>query len=723
MGKINLITTNFTAGEISPRLMGRVDISRYANGVKRMENAFPVIQGGAMRRYGLRFYAEVKDSTKPVRLVPYIFNRSQAYVLEFGDSYMRVFREEGQVTVAGVPYEIATPFDETQVQVINYVQSADTMFMAHPDSYTQRLQRYAVDQWVLADAPFDVEPFDELGMWPAVAVTLSSAAVGAGVTATAGASVWLASDVGREIISGAGLAVITAYTSTTVVTIEILQAFASTMLASGAWNLAGSPQTKCTCNKKEPVGDAVTLTLAADGWRSDDVGKYVRINRGLVKITGYTSATIVDGEIRALLDATVGAPANSWSLNSSVWNSRDGYPGACTMFEQRLVLGGSNNYPQTVWLSRIDVPLNFELGTLDDDAASFTLASDQINPIAHLAQVKVLAALTYGGEFTMTGGVEKPLTPTNVQIKQQSVYGCGLTRPVRIGNELLFWQRAGRKLRAMAYRFDQDTFAAPDLAVLGEHLTDGGIVDMAYQQEPESIVWAVRADGMLISMTLDRDQDVIGWARHTTDGAFEHVTCIPGEDGRDQVWVVVRRTINGTARRYIERMDPDLHTDSAIVGTAGTPTNVWTGLGHLEGKTVTVKADGVVIGSVAVASGQVVLERAASAVEIGLPYTSQIVTLTPEVQGARGTSQGARMRTSKLTLRLLDTVGCSVNGKPLAFRTFGVGVLDQPPQPFTGDKEIPLLGFEDGVNEITIEQDQPYPWHILALIREATIND
>lgn len=722
MGKINLITTHLNSGEISPRLMGRVDVPRYGHSVKTMRNAFPVIQGGAMRRYGTRFYAEVKDSTKPVRLVPYIFNRSQAYMLEFGDGYMRVFREEGQVAVAGVPYEIATPFDETQVQIINHVQSADTMFIAHPDSYTQRLQRYAVDQWVIADAPFEVEPFDELGMWPAVEVTLSSAAVGTGITATGAASVWLASDVGREIASGAGLAVITAYTSATVVTVEVLQAFADVTLEADTWNLAGSPQTKCTSSKKEPVGDTVTLTLAADGWRSADVGKYVRINRGLVKITGYTSATVVDGEIRALLDATIGAPANSWTLNSSVWNTRDGYPGACTMFEQRLVLGGSNNYPQTVWLSRIDAPLVFELGTLDDDAASFTLASDQINPIAHLAQVKVLAALTYGGEFTLTGGVEKPLTPTNVQIKQQSVYGCSLTRPVRIGNELLFWQRAGRKLRAMAYRFDQDTFAAPDLAVLGEHLTEGGIVDMAYQQEPDSILWAVRSDGLLISMTFDRDQDVIGWAQHTTDGLFEHVACIPGEDGRDQVWVVVKRTINGTAKRYIERMDPNLNTDCAITGTVTTPTRVWSGLGHLEGRTVTVKADGVVLNPVVVAGGQIIIERPASSVEIGLPYTSTVVTLTPEVSGAQGTAQGARMRTSKLTLRMLNTIGCSVEGKPLAFQGFGPGVLDQPPQPFTGDKELTLLGFEDGINEITIEQDQPYPWHILALIREVTIN-
>lgn len=723
MGKINLISTNFTAGEISPRLMGRVDISRYANGVKRMENAFPVIQGGAMRRYGLRFYAEVKDGTKPVRLVPYIFNRSQAYVLEFGDSYMRVFREEGQVTVSGLPYEIATPFDETQVQIVGYTQSADTMFMTHPEVFPQRLQRYAVDQWSLVDAPFDVEPFDEVGDWPSVEVTLSSAAVGAGVTATAASSLFLAADVGREIVSGQGLAVITAYTSATVVTVEVLQAFEDVVLEADTWNLAGSPVTTCTPNKKEYVGDTCTLTLGAAGWRNTDVGKFVQINRGLVEITAYTSATVVSGVIRALLDAANVVPALAWTLNAPAWNSRDGYPAACTLFEQRLVMGGSTNYPQTVWLSRIDNALNFELGTLDDDAASFTLASDQINPIAHLAQLKVLAALTYGGEFTLTGGVEKPLTPTNVQIKQQSVYGCSLTRPVRIGNELLFWQRAGRKLRALAYRFDQDTFAAPDLAVLGEHLTDGGIVDMAYQQEPESIVWAVRSDGLLISMTLDRDQDVIGWARHTTDGAFEHVTCIPGEDGRDQVWVVVRRTINGTERRYIERMDPDLHTDCAIVGTSSSPTRIWSGLQHLEGKTVTVKADGVVLNPVPVTSGQITIDRDALEIEVGIPYTSKIVTLTPEVQGARGTSQGARMRTSKLTLRMLDTVGCTVNGKPLAFRQFGTDVLDQPPQPFTGDMELPLLGFEDGVNEITIEQDQPYPWHILALIREATIND
>jgi len=720
--KINYAQTNFTAGELSPRIYGRFDISRYANGAKTIRNGTPTIQGGVKRRAGTRWYAEVKDSTKEVRLVPFVFNRDQAYILEFGDLYARFFDESGQILHSGSPYEIATPYSTATVAEIGYSQGADTMFIAHTSTATRRLQRFAVDNWTLTTAPFETEPFDELGERPATGLTLSSAAVGTGISATAAAAAFLASDVGRDITYGSGRATITAYTSTTVVTVSVTQEFGSTSSASGEWVIESSPQTTCTPSAKDPVGQTVTLTLSAAGWRSTDVGKYVKVNRGLAKITAHTSATVVSAQIRAVMDATIGAPAGSWSLESSVWNATNGYPGACTLYQQRLYLAGSTAYPQTVWGSRIGEYLNFELGTLDDDAMQMSLSSDQINPITHIAQINALVGLTYGGEFTISGGVEKPIAPTNINVKSPSVYGCNRVRPIRAGNELLFWQRASRKLRALGYRFNEDTYSAPDIAVLADHLTEGGIVDMAYQHEPESIIWLVRADGVLISVTFEREQDVIAWAQHTTDGFFERVASIPAEDGSDHAWVVVRRTINGATKRYIERMDADLNTDSTITGANPAGATVWTGLDHLEGKTVDVVADGVALNTQVVTGGQITIERAAYAVEIGLHYKTTVVTLTPEIAGAEGTIQAAALRSSRVILRFLDTVGCKLNGDPIPFRQFGAGVLDSAVTPFTGDMDVTSLGFAKGLAELTIEQDQPYPWHLLAVIRTLTAN-
>ena len=722
MPRLSLIQTNFTAGELSPRMLGRVDIARYQNGAELMENCWPLVHGGAKRRDGTLFCAAAKYPDKKARLIPYVFNKTQAYIVEFGDLYVRFFFADGtQIESSpGVPLELVSPYTEAMVGELDYVQGADTMFVFHPDVPVYRLRRATNTSWSLAPAPFVTTPFEETGIKVATSATLSAATVGAGRTLTSVANVFLAADVGREVWAGGGVAKITAVSSATVATVEILNAFSSTALA--AWEIKGSPQTTCTASAKDPVGASITLTLGAAGWRPNDAGKFVKINRGLVEITGYSSPTAVTATIRTALDAVVASPANAWSLEGAVWNADNGYPATGTLYEQRLATAGSKAFPQTIWLSRTGEYLNFELGTRDDDAMSFTVASDQINPILHMGQIKVLIALTYGGEFSLTGGVEKPITPTNIQVKNQSVYGCNKVRPVRIGNELYFVQRSNRKLRAMAYKYDSDAYGSPDMSVLSEHITLSGVVDMAYQQEPESILYLVRADGVLATLTVDRDQDVIGWARQTTQGAFESVAAIPNPDG-EEVWAIVKRTVDGNVVRYVERFSSSVNVDCGIAATSGPGASVWSGLDHLEGCEVDIVADGVVMQVQTVNAGAVTLPRNAFNVQIGLHYSTKIKTLTPEVQGNTGTMQGNSMRIGEVTLRFLETTGCKLNGQSVAFRNLGPGILDQPPPLYTGDHRLEKLGWERGQAQLLIEQDQPLPFHLLCVIYKMTFND
>ncbi|CAM4032018.1 hypothetical protein [Ectopseudomonas alcaliphila] len=720
MPRVTYVQTNFTAGELSPRMLGRVDIARYQNGAKSIVNGIPVVHGGVMRAWGSRFVSPTKDSgLKRSRLIPYVFNRDQAYVLELGHLYVRVWSLGGVMLT-----ELGTPYSESMLFDVAYVQGADTMFLAHQSVPIYRLRRVTNDEWTLSEAPFVTVPFAEDGHKPAVDIALSETTAGTGRTATASGSVWLAADVGREIWYGTGVAVITAVGSATVATVTIRTDFGGTAIPSGQWKLTGSPQTTCTPNKKDPVGDTITLTLAAAGWRSEDAGKWVRINRGIVQITSIGSSTVANGVIKSALDAVIGAIANSWTLEGGVWNAENGYPGAITLHEQRLVCGGSPEYPQTVWMSRTGEYLNFELGTKDDDAMSFTVSSDQINPIEHLGQVRALIALTYGGEFTLSGGVEKAITPTNIQVKNQSTYGCSKVRPCRIGNELYFVQRANRKIRAMAYRYDTDAYGSPDISVLSEHLTETGIVDMAYQQEPESILWMVREDGILASVTIDRDQDVVGWARHTTDGDYESVATVPNANG-EELWMVVKRRINGQDVRYIERFDTGTYTHSAITGADTAGKAVWGDLDHLDGEVVDVLADGIVMPQQRVMDNEITLPRNAKTVEIGLPYTTTIETLRPEVGSPSGASQGNSMAIREVTLRFLGTVGCTLNGDVIPFRKFATGILDQPIDRFTGDYRMERIGWaRDGaVGELLIEQRQPMPFHLLCVINKLTIND
>ncbi len=817
MPRVSLSQTNFTAGEISPRLIGRVDVDRYANAAALIANAYPVVQGGAKRRPGTRYVATTKTSAKKSRLIPFVYSRDDAYVLEFGDLYARVYKN-GAYTGA----EIVTPYTEAMLADIDFAQGADTMFLAHPDVPIQRLRRFSDTSWDLSAAPFTTLPFGEVGHVPATTLSLSATTVGTGRTATAGAAAFLPSDVGRQIIAGAGAATITAYTSTTQVTITITIPFAALSFASGAWSIDSSPQALLKPSAKEPVASivdlfgsttrAATLTLTAKtgaitvtasagvfvpgdvgktlyadsgvaaitgytsstevsattssdfastsygqgGWgitestfRAEDVGSYVRLDGGLLKITSVPSASQAKAQIINALTSTVTAPALGWSLEQPVWSAAYGYPRTVTLHEQRLVVAGTAKFPQTIWGSRIAEYLDFTIGTADDEAYSFTISNDEVNPISYLASLRNLIVHTYGGEFSLQGGIEKPITPTNVRIRAETPHGSRGVRPVLIGKECIFVQRAGRKVRAMGYRFDVDGYGAPDLTVLAEHITDGGITALAYQQEPDALMWAVRADGTLLSCTLDRDQQVLGWARHYTDGAIESVATIPVGD-REETWLIVRRTVNGATVRYVERMDTTFQPRAPGAVTGYPPyaeVQTWgstvdcalsfdyspaqtgvSGLSHLEGKSVAVVADGAYMGLFTVTAGAITLPRAASRVLVGLPFTTTVTLLNPEIAGGTGTAQGNSMRTSELTLRLLDTIGAKVrddegNEQEIPFRRFGTGVLDQPPEPTTGNVRVEVLGWARGRNVLSVIQDQPLPFHLLAVIRKFQVND
>lgn len=713
MAKVSLIQTNFSAGELSPRLMGRVDVSRYQNGAKVLENALVAVQGGIMRAWGTEYVQATRYADKKVRLIPYVFNRQQAYMVEFGDKYIRVFKGAKQVA------ELTSPYTETVLSSINYVQGADTMFLAHQSLPVHRLRRLTDESWLLDKAPFIVKPFDEIGDRPDMAL---SVVVGADDTATLNVTsdFFLAADVGRNVVAGAGFGEITSFISRRSVKVKVKSAFTKTSFNAKGWQIEGSPQTKCTSSAKEPIGQEVTLTLDADGWRGVDVGKYVRLNKGLCLIKSYTDSKTVKAEIKTVLSATAKVPANAWSLEASVWNDDFGYPAAVTLHNQRLFCGGSFEKPQTIWMSKTAEYLNFELSTEDDDAASFTISSDQINPIVHLTQLDDPVVLTYGGEFSLSGSASKgAITPTNIQIKNHSAYGCNGVRPIRIGNQLFFMQRSGRKLRSTSYDAVSDSMVATDASLLSEHITEGGIVDMAYQQEPESILWLVREDGQMATLTVNAAQEVLAWSRHFTDGEYESIATIPNGIS-DEIWVVVKRQINGQSIRYLERFNDSFYSHCAKKIVSDDYFDVVRGLEHLEGKTVDVVADDTVLQQKIVVDGTIKLERDAKEVVVGLPYTTKIETLDVELQGATGTVQGSNKRVGEVVLRFMKTTGCLVNGNVLSFRNFGEDVLDKPAPLFTGDYKIESLGWN---NTITIEQNQPLPFYLLAVIKKVSVND
>lgn len=718
MPRVDLLQTNFSGGELSPRLHGRPDLQKYNDAVKRARDVVVLQYGGARGRPGTDYLGEVKDSSKATRLIPFVYSQTDAYVIEAGDGYMRFWKGGELVESGGSSYEITTPYTTANVFDVDFSQGADTMFLALQAAFPRRLQRFSDTRWVLDSVPFDPAPFDEIGTRPAAALTLGSAAAGA-TTATAGSAAFLAADVGRTITFNGGVAEITGYTSTTVVDVTVTVPFASTSIASGAWVLTGSPQTTCTAAAKDPVGASTTLTLAAAGWRSDDVGKFVGINGGLCEITGYTSTTVVDATIKAALTSTTAAEASAWTLESAVWNDADGYPRAVTLHEQRAVWAGTAKKPQTIWGSRSGLFFDFTKGTLDDDSYSFELNSDEINPIQHLSSNRDLVALTYGGEWTLSGGIEKPITPTNVRAKPQAKAGAASVRPEQVDDDLYYIQRGLSALRTLGYAVEIGGYQSSEASTLSEHLARGGINTITYAQSPNRVMWALKDDGTLLAVTISREQNVRAITLCFEGTFIESIATIP-EDGEDRTYIIAKRTVDGETKRYVERLNWEAYQDCRISLTPASDTV--TGLDHLEGMTVCAVADGIDLGDFTVTGGQIELPREAAAVTVGLRFTPTVKLLPPEFGTGMGASAGKRVHNGKTMVLLNETVGCSVNGEELPFRQFGDDVLDAAVEPYSGWMEVSDIGWDRDSGEIELTQPQAYPWCVLAVVRRMTAN-
>jgi hypothetical protein len=487
-------------------------------------------------------------------------------------------------------------------------------------------------------------------------------------------------------------------------------------IAAGAWLLTGSPQADNTPSAISPINAIVTLTLAANGWRAADVGKYVRMFSGVAKITAYTSALVVSARILVpmVVSPIVAAAAGSWTCESEAWSAANGYPSAICFHDQRLMAGGTTLFPTTIWGSQSGDYENFGIGPYDGDALEYRIAANQVNEMRWMLPTKALLVGTAGSEFRVVGGADSPLTPSNVDVKNETTHGSADVSPVRIGHKLVFVQRAGRKLREIGYAFDSDSFIAGDLTTLSDHLTEGGIVEMAYQQEPESILWCVRADGVLLGLTYNREQEVLAWHRHETDGLVESACAIPDPtNNRDELWLAVNRTIGGATKRYVERMDPDQIEADSFIAYSGAAATAIPGLSHLEGETVDALADGFVVKGRVVAGGQIALDHAASEVVAGLPYESELIPNRPEFATEKITTIGKKKQWTSIFLRLLETAGIEVNGDEIPFRT-GAAPLDSPPELFTGDYPITDFGI-DAEADIVIKQKNPLPMTILCV--------
>lgn len=728
MARVSTIVTNFQSGELSPRLEGRIDLQKYQSGVQQLTNMLVFPQGGATRRPGT-YYAGSSKSNGKVRLIPFEFSDEQAYIIELGANYMRFYTNGGLLVSGGSAVEVVTPYSVTEIFELTYTQSADVIYFAHKDHEPAKLTRTTATSFTFQDIDFVDGPWlDE----NTTDITLYASAATGSVTITASAALFTSDDVGRYIRFR-----------------EVLEIEHDEWAASTSYNdgesvrynghvyeqVTGSTQTS---GNTPPVHTEGTETYGAIDW------EYKHDDTGYVEITGFTSSTVVtatvkedDGGIAVLPDHIIGAAnaTKKWSLGA--FGGDQGFPRAVAFYEERLYFAGTTGQPQTIFGSVTADFENHTPGTEDDKAINVTIASDQVNVIKHMIQGRFLQILTSSAEFTMSGGTgTQPVTPTNVNVLRETTFGASSVRPVRAGSSTIMVQKGQTKVKEVTFNLDVDGLTGRDLTVLAEHLARVGLDDMTWQQEPELILWFVRSDGQLLGLSYDPQNNTIAWHKHILGGAgvVESIASIPS-GSEDQVYLSVKRTINSVETRHIVYMKPIYFgadvTDAFYVDSGltydGAATTTISGLDHLEGETVQILADGAAHADKVVSSGSITLDRSSSKVHIGYSYDSVVQTLRMEAGADDGISQGKIKRIHGVTVRFLDSVGAEVgpdanNLDRIPFRDSSMAMDEAVPM-FDGDKEIFFPSGYDNDARVFVQQTQPLPMTVLAIMRRSNTFD
>jgi hypothetical protein len=459
---------------------------------------------------------------------------------------------------------------------------------------------------------------------------------------------------------------------------------------------------------------SIALTASATLFQPGHVGARFRLNGRRVRVTAVAGPTQATATVEDALPDTVAAT----NCEESAFSAARGWPVSACFHQARLVLGGARELPNRLWLSRTGDLGDFDPGTgLDDEGIEFALMSDQVNAIRAVFSGRHLQVFTSGAEWMVTGD---PLTPSSIQLSRQTRIGSPVDRmvpPVDVDGSTVFVARAGRAVHEFAYTDVGDAYQANDLALVARHLV-AAPVSMAYDQTTR-LLHLVMADGGIATLTLYRAEQVIAWTRQETAGAFRAVAETEG-----RVHVVVER--GGSFR--LERFDAALGTDAALTGTAATPQDVWTGLGHLEAREVAVLADGAPRGLARVANARIALDPPTAAVQIGLPFAHVIEPLPPQMAGSAGLG-AAPLRLVSVTFRVLATPALAVDlgrgAQPVPFRRLDTAVLDAAPPAFTGDVALRALGWRrDALAPLwRVEGDTPLPLNLLSVTTDTRMNE
>lgn len=605
----DLAQRSLAAGEISPSLYGRSNLVSYRTGLRKLWNYTVRAEGGVCNRAGTEYIATTKNSGQS-RLIPFIFSVSQSYVGEFGTDYARLY------SLGSLATEVVVPYDYSEIYEVAWTQSVDVMTLVHSTYPPAELRRTGASTFTYSTPVYNTGPFRDVNADPSIMVHVDFAFGSVTITATENiftadhvgglfyveewelsavapwtpeetsilvgdyrrndGKVYRANDAGTTgtvqpthafgvlsdgvidwefIHSGRGILRITGFTTAKSVSADVVQRIPSTCIGGatsvGHFDHTGNGSTKTFSIATVTEQDRNKYDVQLDGVTQDPAT--YEIDASANTITFYTApGASVDIDVDEL---SVNNRTTFWAFGS--WSDEYGNPSEVDYYSDRLIFSATLDEPQTLWFTVVGGYNDFSISVPleESDAITKTINSRQLNGIQELVPLDDLLILTAGDEHRMTVGQDQIVAEGKIGFKPQSRNGAQRLPALYVDDSALYVQEKGKKIRDLLYNLEFDKYRGNDLTITARHLfKNRTIIDWCYQKEPDGLVWVVLDNGTLVSLTYLRDQEVRGWARHTLPGGtVESICCIP-ESGEDKVYMVVKRTINGSVVRYIERL-------------------------------------------------------------------------------------------------------------------------------------------------------------------------
>lgn len=651
--------------------------------------------------------------------------------------------------------ELTTTYTVDELQELRFAQYNDVMYITHSNHPLRKLSRNSELSWTLSDVEITTGPFRTINGDDTLRITPSSFSssataygthiVGETCTLTASSAVFDSSMVGalfRLNEDGGGTGVPGAPLGETENgTLADGKVYTNDGKVYGISDKGGS-RTDWRFVNRVPNHDRGTVKVIGSKGAADTVfnANFLHPTYCVVQITAYTSATVVTAKIvRYHMPASV-VTSGTVFWEEGAWSPYRGYPRCCTFFEQRLFAASSDGDPTVVWASKSSAFEDFSDGPDDDDALIYRAASGNADVIRWMSGGRVLVAGTSAGEYAIAASNQnEALTPTNVKMFLQTTYGTSDAPPVRVNDAVLYPQRDGepsnaaRKLREFTYDFASDRFNSVDLTVFAEHITGDGLSRLAYQMQPDPMIWGVRSDGELAVCTYERLQEVVAWQRHVLggSGSVKTVGVCAGAAG-DDLFVVVERTVDETTVRYVEVFLPPFEQhihdkDDAVLVDAsltysGSSTSTITGLWHLRGEAVKVLNAGSVEEHTVSDTGAITLNVATTKAHIGYGYTARLVTQDLDAGAQAGASQSRMKRVSQVYLRLLGSLGGQIGKQDGTLEDILYrgpdDLLGSTPALYSGLKEVDVEIGHDREAIVEISHDDPLPFFVTAIVAE-----